>query len=308
VDKDSFVQTAKFINNYWMNFDGAISAQVNLRSYLTQLAPMFLCSFVVKNGKFALIPALPVDSSGTLIQGQVPIKTIFTDGNMIEGSFSLEYLDQSEREDFRAVMKYRRCEKNSLTTEESLLIRWNTEGSAPPKQEVFDMSNYCTRRSHAFAAARYLLSLRKRVDHVVKFQTTPDGLDLAPGDYIRIETAAAPYNSLYNGVVQENGSIVTPIALNNGSYTAYIYRQGSSEVVEETISITNNTVSDSTLANALINIPSIARRFGVYVVEELSIDENGLVNITASHFPVFLDQSSKIVSDMLTTSNFALIE
>jgi hypothetical protein len=227
---------------------------------------------------------------------------------MIDGSFSLDYLDQSEREDFRAVMKYRRCEKNSLTTEESLLVRWNTEGSAPPKQEVFDMSNYCTRRSHAFAAARYLLSIRKRVDHIVRFQTTPNGLDLAPGDYIRIETAVAPYNSLYNGVVQEDGSIVTPIALDNGSYAAYIYRQGSSEVVEETINVTNNIVSDATLANALINIPSIARRFGVYVVEELSLDEDGLVNITASHFPVFSDQTSKIVNDVLATSNFALIE
>lgn len=308
VDRDSFVQTAKFVNNYWMNFDGAISAQVNLRSYLTQLAPLFLCNFVLKNGKFALIPALPVDSAGVLVEGPVPIKTIFTDGNIIEGSFNLEYLDQSEREDFRAVMKYRRTEKNSLVSEESLLVRWNTEGSAPPKQEVFDMSNYCTRRSHAFAAARYLLSIRKRVDHVIKFQTTPSGLDLAPGDYIRIETAAAPYNSLYNGVVQEDGSIVTPIALDNGSYTAYIYRQGSSQVVEETISVTDNKVSDSTLTNALINIPSIARRFGVYVVEELSIDEGGLVSITASHFPVFEDQSSKIVSDVLTTSNFALIE
>jgi hypothetical protein len=308
VDRDSFVQTAKFINNYWMNFDGAISAQVNLRSYLTQLAPMFLCNFVLKNGKFALIPALPVDSSGVLIQGEVPIKTIFTDGNIIEGSFNLEYLDQSEREDFRAVMKYRRTEKNSLVSEESLMVRWNTEGTAPPKQEVFDMSNYCTRRSHAFAAARYLLSIRKRVDHVIRFQTTPTGLELAPGDYIRIETAAAPYNSLYNGVVQEDGSIVTPIALDNGSYAAYIYRQGSSQVVQENITVTNNVVSDSTLANALINIPSIARRFGVYVVEELSIDDGGLVNITASHFPVFADQSSKIVSDVLTTSNFALIE
>ena len=308
VDRDSFVQTAKFIDNYWMNFDGAISAQVNLRSYLTQTAPMFLCNFVIKNGKFALIPALPVDSAGIIIQGQVPIKTIFTDGNMIDGSFSLDYLDQSEREDFRAVMKYRRCEKNSLTTEESVLVRWNTEGSAPPKQEVFDMSNYCTRRSHAFVAARYLLSIRKRVDHIVRFQTTPNGLDLAPGDYIRIETAAAPYNSLYNGVVQEDGSIVTPIALDNGSYAAYIYRQGSSEVVEETINVTNNIVSDATLANSLINIPSIARRFGVYVVEELSLDEDGLVNITASHFPVFPDQTSKIVDDVLTTSNFALIE
>lgn len=306
VDRQSFVKTARFIDNYWMNFDGAISTQVNLRSYLTQLAPMFLCNFVIKNGKFALVPALPVDSAGVLIEGAVPITQIFTDGNIIEGSFELNYLEQQEREDFRAVMKYRRCAKNSLVTEESILVRWNDEGA--PKHEVFDMSNYCTRRSHAFVAARYLLSVRRRVDHVVRFQTTPEGLFLAPGDYIRVETAAAPYNSLYNGVVQADGTIVTPITLDNDTYTTYVYRQGSDRVTTEQVTVQNNTVTDGTLAGALINIPTIARRFGVYMIEELTLTEDGLVNITASHFPVFDDQSSKIVDDVLDNSKYLLIE
>ena len=308
VDRQSFVNTAKFIDNYWMNFDGAISTQVNLRSYLTQLAPLFLCNFVIRNGKFALIPALPVDSAGVLVRGAVPITQIFTDGNIIEGSFELNYLEQQEREDFRAVMKYRRCQKNSLVTEESMMVRWDEEAAIPPKQEVFDMANYCTRRSHAFAAARYLLSIRRRVDHVVRFQTTPQDLSLSPGDYIRVETAAAPYNSLYNGVVQADGTIVTPVTLDNDTYTTYVYRQGSDRVTTEEVTVQNNTVTDATLAGALINIPTIARRFGVYMVEELTLTEDGLVNITASHFPVFEDQSSKIVDDLLNPSKYALIE
>lgn len=308
VDRDSFVAAAKFIDNYWMRFDGAITTQVNLRSYLTEIAPLFLCNFVIKNGKFALVPALPVDSSGRLVETAVPIAEIFTDGNIIEGSFELNYLDQSEREDFRAVMKYRRCAKNSLVTEESIMVRWSEEGTIPPKQEVFDMSNYCTRRSHAFAAARYLLSIRRRVDHIVKFTTVPDGLSLSPGDYIRIETAAAPYNSLYNGVVRDDGTIVTPITLENDTYAAYVYRQGSEAVTTEDVTIENNTVTDTSLAGALINIPSIARRFGVYLIEQIELTEDGLVNVTASHFPVFEDQTSKIISDVLTTSNFEVLE
>lgn len=306
IDKAEFERTAKYIKNHTMRFDGAITTQVNLRSYLTQIAPLFLCSFVIKNGRFALVPALPTNGANE-ITSSVPITQIFNDGNIVDGSFELEYLDQNEREDFRAVMKYRTMRPNGMPVEESMMVRFNEPGY-PGKQEVFDMTNFCTRRSHAFIAARYLLSIRRRVDHVVRFTTTPSNLGLAPGQYIRVETAVSPYDSLYTGAIRQDLSLLSAAALSDGTYTAHIYRAGSEAVVTEQITIENQRVTDSTLANALINVEKIARRFGVYLVEEVGLSEDGLVNVTASHFPVFEDQTSKIVRDVLDPDLFEVLE
>jgi hypothetical protein len=310
LDKPAFTLAAKFMANYWQRFDGSISDQVNLRSWATALAPMFLCNFVVANGKFSLVPGVPVDNSGAMIRGPVPIDAYFNDSNIIEGSFELQFLNENERQPFRAVMLYRDSEPNSLVELESVMVKWNTSaGNIPPLQEDYDMSNFCTRRSHALAAARYLLSIRRRVDHTVKFQTLPQGLALGPGDYIRLDTAASPYQSIYNVAVNENLSLLTPAQVADGTYTAFVYRQASSEVVEEQITIVNQAVTDPSLSGALLNIPDPSpTRLGVYMVEELSLSEDGIVDIVASHFPVNADLSSKIVEDILNPALFEVID
>ena len=191
VDKAEFEKAAKFISSYWMRYDGAITDSVNLRDYLTEIAPFFMCNFVVQNGQFALKPALPVDGNGQLNQGAMSPAAMFTDGNIFAGSFKLTYLPQSERQDFRANMVYRRSKPNTLVEPRSILVQWDWDENndndpsnnvTTVNQEDFDISSFCTRRSHAFAAARYLLSVRRRVDHVVEFKTNPTGLNLSPGD------------------------------------------------------------------------------------------------------------------------------
>ena len=88
VAKGWFQESAKFIANYWMRYDGAIVDSINLRDYLTEVAPFFMCNFVVQNGKFALKPALPVDSNGMLNQGPMSPAAMFTDGNIYAGHSS----------------------------------------------------------------------------------------------------------------------------------------------------------------------------------------------------------------------------
>ena len=52
VDKSEFQKAAKFMASYWMRYDGAITDSINLRDYLTEIAPFFLCHFSVQNGRF----------------------------------------------------------------------------------------------------------------------------------------------------------------------------------------------------------------------------------------------------------------
>jgi len=312
IDKKKLSATARFQRNYWMRYDGAISDRVNIRDYLTSIAPLFLTNFVVANGKFALVPGLPVDSAGQLITGPVPIAQYFNDSNIIEGSFDLEYLPQGDRRKFRAVMKYRRCKRNALVETETVLVEWDEPQAGSINQEDYDMSAFCTRRSHAMVAARYLLSMRRRVDHTISFQTLPAGLSLSPGDYIRFDSAASPYTALANGVVKADGSILSASPPPDGSHFAYVYRQGSTEVTEETIEIADGQVADPDLVGALFNVPKAANpttpRHGVYLVEEISLTEEGLVDITASHFPVDAAGASTIVADVLDRSRFKEVD
>jgi hypothetical protein len=308
IDKDSFVSAARFIRQTRLRFDGAITDKTNLRTYITQLAPLFLCNFVVKNGRFALVPAVPTRSDGEIDDGPVAIQQIFTDGNIIDGSFELNYLEQGDRQDFRAVTHYRDTPVNGLVQEQTIVVKWKEEGVAPPPQEDIDMSPFCTRRGHAFIAARYLLSVRRRIDHIVKFQTLADGLSLGPGDYIRVDTLSSPYESARNAVVRSDLTLLSPSEVKDGTYTAHIYREGSQAVATEQVVIQGNRVSDPTLANALLNIPSITRRTNVYMVDKLDLTEDGLVDITASHFPVFADGRSKIVDDILHANRYVKFE
>ena len=311
VNRGFFEKTAKFQDNYWMTFDGAIAEQTNLRSYLSELAPMFLSNFTLINGKFGLVPALPVDEQGIIVQGPVPIQMMFNDSNIISGSYKLDFLPQDDRQDFRANMIYRACLPHSLVEPRSILVGWDY-GDDPRRpqavpQEDFDMSGYCTRRAHAFAAARYMLSIRKRVDHTVTFDTVPDGLSLSPGDFIRVETVMSPYENFSNGIVRADGTIVSPTSFKDGIYNAFVYRAGADDVTEEEIEIVDGKVVDTGLYDSLFNIPSIARRLGVYQVEEIKVNEDGIVSITGSHHPVFEDLRSKIVYDVMQPEEFVVI-
>ena len=318
VDKDSFVHAAKFMETTRLRFDGAITDLVNLRSFATQLAPLYLCNFVIKNGKFALIPAIPTDSSGAM-QTTPTISQYFNDSNIIDGSFEFNYLDQQDRQDFRAVIEYRDLPVNGLVEKRTMMVKWKDEPGTPPAQETIDGSQYVSRRGHAFIAARYLLSIRRRIDHTVQFKTLPQGIGIEPGDYIKITSEIAPVESVRNVVVREDLTLLSATVFADGDYVAGVYRQGSTGAIKETITVVDGKVTDPTLANALMNIPSVARRGGVYQIEKIALEEDGLVSITASHHPVYgqnavdddgndISGQSKIVNDILHANRYVKFE
>lgn len=308
LDRDAFADAAKFYEQTRCRFDGAITDQVNIRSYITQIAPLFVSNFVIKNGKFALVPAVPVDSNGELHTGAVEVDAHFNNGNIIDGSFELNYLAQNDRQDFRCVIQYREQPVNGLAQGKTIMVRWKDQVSTEAKQETIDAQAFITRRGHAFFAARYLLSVRRRVDHVISFKTTPTGISLAPGSYIRFDSNLPHFETSKNVAISSDLEVVSPTALENGTYTAYVYRQGSQGVVTEDIEIINNKVTDASLRFALLNIPRTVRAWNVYQVDEVTLDENGLVEVKASHFPVYDDMRSKIVDDLLHAKRYEKFE
>ena len=159
LDIDSFKTACRFLKSNKLYFNGALTEPTNLREYITSIAPFFILDFAIINGKFSFTPAVPITDAGVISAAAVPVSALFTEGNIIEGSFEVEYLEADQRRDFIAVMRWREEKVNKLPEEKTISIRWNEGGSEEYPIESFDMTDYCCSEDHAIIAAKYLLSL-----------------------------------------------------------------------------------------------------------------------------------------------------
>lgn len=307
IDADSLPATSQFLEQNKLFFDGAIEQPSNVRQFISELAPFFLCNFVISNGRFSVVPALPTSASGAVSNKPVKIKQLFTSGNIIEDSFNLEYLSTEERKNFQAVMRYRQERRNQFPEEHTLAVRW---ADMPESEtvETFDMTQYCTSRHHAFTVAKYFLSLRSRVTHTVNFKTTPYGMDLAPGDYIRIVTEATPYNAANNGVVDADGDITAVTALDDGTYTVFYWNANFDDPTTDVMTVASGKAIEPKFYNSVFTVEDASVSSSTYMVEQLTLDEDGLVNIVAAHFPTTSELNSIIALDVLNDAAFVTEE
>lgn len=304
IDTDSMPATSQFLKQNRLFFDGAIEQPVNIRQYISELAPFFLCNFVIKNGQFSVVPALPTDSAGTISTRPIQIKQLFTAGNIIENSFSVEYLSTEERKNFQAIMRYRQEKRNQFPEEQTIVVRW-ADLPETTSIESFDMTQYCTTREHAFTVARYFLSLRRRVTHTVRFQTTPYGMDLAPGDYIRVITQATPYNAANNGIVDSNGGITAVRSLADGRYEVYYWNSTFDEPRTDTMTVAGGKALESKFFDSVFTLVDATVSSATYMIEQLTLTEDGMVDIVAAHFPTTSALNSQVALDVLNTAAFA---
>lgn len=307
IDTSNFPQLARFHDANRMFFDGVISDPTNIRQFISDTAPFFLCNFVISEGRFGLKPALPVGGSGQ-ISNEPVIQQLFTSGNILEDSFSIEFYPAEDRKDFQAVMRYRQGRPNQLPEERTVTIRWNTEDSLTHSVESFDMTRFCTTREHAELAGKYLLSVRKRVTHSVRFKTTPYGLQLAPGDYIRVSTTSNPYSPANNGVIDANGVITSATPLSDGSYPIIYYISPNDTTAEGTLTVANGVAVEPALRGAIFTVVSAATGSNVYVVDQLSLDEDGVVEISATEFPTRPNTTLSLIADDLQSSGQFIVE
>ncbi len=286
IDSASFASAAAYCASRGLFFDGAISERINLRQYIADTAPFFLLNFVIANGKFSLMPALP--------DGLPNISNLFTAGNIIEGSFSVEYLAADQRRDFQALVTYRsHLKKNELPVLRTYRARFESTPLNAPI-ESFDMSAYCTSRQHAEQVARYFLSIRRRITHAIKFKTAHEGVGIAPGSYIKVALEQNVISSYGNGVISaSDGRVTSATPLSDGTYPITYYKAGAQDVQTASMTITNGAAADSQLWGALFTRTNSSISASTYLVEQIELDDDGLVNVTATEFP-----AEAITSDM----------
>lgn len=309
IDVPSLQTTARFLRANKIFYDGVIEDSESLRSFIFNNAPLHLCNFTIKNGRFGLMPALPFDSSFRITTSPIKVEQIFTAGNIIEDSLQLQYIDIAQRTNFRALVSWRQTVENDLPVQASSLVDWaDIPESATATQQAFDLSDFCTNREQALRTARFLLSIRRRVTQTVTFKTVPDALAIQPGSYIRVITTATTYNSGSNGVITDAGTLVSVNPIPNGTYTAMIYNPTTKATSQGPITIVNNTVGDVNLRGTLFTLVSQQTNNSVYQVEQLTLDEDGLINVSAIQVPVDSTGASIVAKDVLTPSNFRVTE
>ena len=222
----------------------------------------------------------------------------------------MQYIDAAQRSNFRALVSWRVTVENDLPTQASALVDWADipEGSRATTQQSFDLTDFCTNRAQALLTARFLLSVRRRITHTVSFKTVPDSLGIQPGSYIRVITAATTYSAASNGVITDAGTLVSVSTIPNGTYNALVYTPVNGSVIERSIGISNNRVTDSKLRGSLFTLLSEKVNKGVYQVEQLTLDEDGLVNVSAVHVPTNSSGGSIVAEDVLSPSRFRTLE
>ena len=204
---------------------------------------------------------------------------------------------------FQAVVRYRTAQRNQFPEEQTLVVRWSDLPESSTV-ETFDMTQYCTSRQHAFMAAKYFLSLRRRVTHTIKLRTTPYGLSLAPGDYIRVLTQASPYNAANNGVVDSSLNITSVTPLLDGVYTVSYWNASFDDLLTETMTVAGGKAVEAKFADAIFTIVDATVSSGTYIVEQLTLGEEGLVDIVAVEFPTTSTLNSLIALDLLNDAAF----
>lgn len=305
IDKDQLIATGKYLKANELFYDDVIVDPINLRSWLAEKCPSLITYVSIKNGLLAINPALPTDTTNAISgSAKVPISAMFTEGNILEDSFQLEWLELEERKMFQAAVIYTYSSTNKLPQQETVVVRYAETGASELPIEEFSLP-HITSEKHAIKTAKYFLALRKHVTHTISFRTLPYGLSLEPGAWIMVGVQMSPYNPANNGIVKSDGTVVSASALVDGDYSVWYWDRTKSEISEGTLNISGGVATN--LKDTVFSVKNATFTSQVYQVEALDVDSEGIVTIKASSFPVNSSGESLIAKDVVSTSAFTVV-
>ena len=294
VDKERMTIAAKFCEANGFYWDGVITDKQNIREFIYQNAIFNLLDFTILGGKFSLFPSVPFDSSNfEILKTQKPtVRALFTDGNT--RNLKVSFLAPEERQNFIGTVYYRKEIPNgfSETLSKTLAIDIDDENIVVEKFpiEVFDMSDFCTNENHAEAFLKHALKIREKVDHGIKFETTPQAaLGLKPGDYIRFISEATHTSRFENGVISADG-VVQSVG-NNSLSNVHIYhwKPGTQEVAEAVLNVVNGRTTNANLYGSVFTVKQTTESNRLYKTESITYTDEGLIEVSASHAPLLSD-------------------
>ena len=285
IDLAAFEAAADWCQTRRYFFDGVQADRVNLRQWAADTAAANLLIFGENDGKFYLRPALQFTA--------VSIKGLFTAGNIVEGSFKLQYLEPEEREPIQVSVRYREERASTdltnpgiFPTEREVLVR-EASGSATDPVESIDLSDYVTSREHAIDAAKFIIRMRRIPTHAISFRTTHEGAlaKFGPSDYIRVAMDETQYDEFNNGVVTAAGALVSTKPLADGTYNVIAWDGTEGAPPADATLVVSNGGTTATPTGVVFTVKLPSTQVRTYQIERITPDEEGTFNIEAVHMP-----------------------
>ena len=299
VDRDALVNTAKYLRANRLFWDGSISEPVNLRTWLATTAPSVLCFTSLKNGKLALEPALPYHADGVIdTTNPILISAMFTEGNIIEDSLEIDWLELEERKLFQCAIIFNISRPNQFPEQRTLIARYtDVANSTELPIEEFDLP-HINSIEHAQRVARYFLAVRRYQTHTITFKTLPWGLNLEPGQFIRVASEMSPYRPDNNGIIDDQGNVTAVNALADGNYPVYYWERNNTTIEEGLLEIKAGKATE--LFNTVFSVKTGSHESSqIYQVEALDVDQDGIVTIKGSNYPVDSNGRSLLAIDAM---------
>ena len=185
VDVDALTIAAKFTNANGLFYNGVLASSFGLKDFLARVSPLFLLMPSSKNGKFGLIPSLPITSSFAIDTGVITPQATYGLEDIIAGSYSQQFVPLADRKFFRVVMTWREQPAGDAPIVRTTVVGYSGYAVDGPF-ESYDLSEFCTTESHAIKIGRFILAQRKYVTHTIQFALKPERRFHEPGDIIRL--------------------------------------------------------------------------------------------------------------------------
>jgi hypothetical protein len=303
VDTDSFAECAQWTLGRKYFFDGALAQPINLRQWGSQTANYFLLDLVIKNGRFALQPAVYFDRPE-------PITNLYTAGNIIEDSFEFAYNESDQRTPNRVSIKWRQEKANTDAGNKGLfpVIREvtvrevGTAADAP--LESIDLSDFCTSERHAIDVAKYICRGRRLITHSVRFKTVPTQAALEVGRCFKLGLETVAYNQPNNGVIDSNGVVTSTVELADGTYEVLLWNGVNNEIQEVELVIQGGVAQGR--SSAVFCIKQSVTEVRAYKVQSLGYDEDGNISVEALFFPLQANGYSALIDGWEVDSNWTI--
>ena len=188
IDYQALLFAARFCEQYKLHFNGIINTTSSGAEWLTRTAPYFLLSARQVDGKYGLTPVVPMDAQYKIDLGVVQPVLVLTTDDIIEGSYSRQYLNVRDRRPVVATMFFRDQSEDGPGQSRTIEVRYPGTAQAGP-YESHDLTEFCVSADHAAYAARYILAKKRHVTHMVECAIGRRGRALRPGDIVQIDLA-----------------------------------------------------------------------------------------------------------------------
>lgn len=308
IDNDGFAEGIAWCELRRYFFDAILSDKFNFTQWAADLASQCLLDFSKANGRYTLRPAIKFPS-----EGPVDIKGQFSAGNIIEGSFKLEFLDYAERKPVQVSVQWReeraRDDYSSLgffPTPREVIVRENIPGYENATIEPLNISNFCTNEEHAIDFACYVARVKRLTTHKISFNVAPVKLThvLKPNDLIEVFMDYTHYDSVVTGVVLQNNRLLTsgstPLLDGDHLVTAW---DGIAETAED-ITLTVYTGTDGNKyalpAGIVFAQYEVISQKRTYKINSLSLNADGDISVEAVNWPVDSDGIMEIGKNWTT--------